>query len=396
VPFALRRTRALAAGLLLFLGATLAVFFSFGLLGWTLAASSALLVPRATWDLIEGHRIPRRARTVIYDADCGVCLLICRLLARLDLRHDLTFQGNDDLEGLNRRDAAGDIVRAALPPEVTPELVQSSVVVVDPQGRVRTSARAVAEIVQALPFGWALSWAMLLPGVVHALNVGYSFVAERRMRISVALGKGACGLPPPPGASSPEPDPLAPPPPSTRLRRRIVAIAREIAMVVLFAAALAQTVRANGLGWPVPQPAWLEAVAAWPRLLARWDVIAAPPTEDAVVVVDAQTQSGKSVDLLTGRPPEIASPSRRGPALGQLWSDYLDRVRRPEHAAEQRYLREYLDRGGPAFTLDPGDPIVGYDVLLVRQPIPAPGEPRDAPRTPEPIFTQAKGGRSPR
>jgi predicted DCC family thiol-disulfide oxidoreductase YuxK len=370
VPFALRLTRGLAAGLLLFTGATLAVSFSFGLLGWTLCASSALLVPRATWDRIEGHPIPRRARTVIYDADCGVCLLICRLLRRFDLRHDLTFRGNDDLDGL--------------PPEVTPDLVQRTVVVLDPAGKIATRARAVAGAIQALPFGWAVAGVMVLPGVVDVLDDLYDSVAVRRMDISVALGKGACGLPPPPGAEVKAPDPA--PPPSTRLRRGIVAALREIAVATVFAAALAQTVRANQLAWPVPRPAWLEPVAAWPRLLARWDVLAAPPAEDAIVVVDAQTRSGRSVDLLTGRPPELASTARRGPGLGQLWSDYLDRVLRPEHAAEQRYLREYFDRGGPAFTPDPDDPIVGYDVLLVRPP-------RDAPRAWEVIFTQAKGGR---
>ena len=31
---------------------------------------------------------------MIYDADCGVCLWLTRLLKRLDLRGNLTFQGN--------------------------------------------------------------------------------------------------------------------------------------------------------------------------------------------------------------------------------------------------------------------------------------------------------------
>ena len=43
-------------------------------LGWTLAASSRLLVPPGTWDRVAEHPRARRARTVIYDVDCGVCL----------------------------------------------------------------------------------------------------------------------------------------------------------------------------------------------------------------------------------------------------------------------------------------------------------------------------------
>ena len=120
VPFARRLTRGVAVGLVLFTGLTLGVFFSFGLLGWTLCASAALLVPSETWDLVEQHRNPRRARTVMYDVDCGVCLWISRLLRRLDLRGDLTFQGNDDLAGLNLRDATGAVHRAELPKRSPP------------------------------------------------------------------------------------------------------------------------------------------------------------------------------------------------------------------------------------------------------------------------------------
>jgi predicted DCC family thiol-disulfide oxidoreductase YuxK len=194
LPFAFRFTRGLAVALVLFTGLTLSVFFSFGLLGWTLVASAALLVPAETWDRLEDHRDPRRARTVIYDVDCGVCLLICRLLRRLDRRGNLTFQGNDDLGGLDGRVAGGEISRAALPAEVTEDLVARTVVVVDPEGGVHTRARAVAEVIQALPLGWLIAWAMKLPGVVHLLGVLYDFVAERRLRISVALGKEACGI----------------------------------------------------------------------------------------------------------------------------------------------------------------------------------------------------------
>ena len=46
-------TRGVAVGLVLFTGLTQGVFVSFGLLGWTLAASAALLHPRDTWDLVE-------------------------------------------------------------------------------------------------------------------------------------------------------------------------------------------------------------------------------------------------------------------------------------------------------------------------------------------------------
>ncbi len=197
-PAGWRVTRGIAVGLVLFTGLTLGVFFSFGVLGWALVASAALLVPQESWDRVEQRPIARRARTVIYDADCGVCLWLARLIARLDLRENLTFQGNDDLEGLTVRGASGATERRDLPKEVDADMVATSVVVIDSSGgapgRVFTRGRAVAEVVQALPLGWLVAWAMKLPGVVHLLGVLYDVVAERRQRISVAMGKDACGI----------------------------------------------------------------------------------------------------------------------------------------------------------------------------------------------------------
>src|SRR5262249_54559809 len=158
--------------------------------GWTLAASAALLVPPGTWDLVEEHRNARRARTVVYDADCGVCLWLSRLLRRLDLRGNLTFQGNDDLGGLNLRTTTRAMARADSPAGFTADLVSRTVVVVDtgstmglrpaepgsapyPGGGVHTRARGVAEVVQALPLGWLVAWAIKLPGIVVLLGVLY-------------------------------------------------------------------------------------------------------------------------------------------------------------------------------------------------------------------------------
>jgi predicted DCC family thiol-disulfide oxidoreductase YuxK len=394
-PFAWRLTRGVAVGLVLFTGLTLGIFFSFGLFGWTLAASAALLVPGATWDRFEQHRVARRARTVIYDVDCGFCLWVCRVLRRLDLRQNLTFQGNDDLAGLNVRDATGSVHRAELPGAVTEELVASSVVVVGPGGEVHTRAHAAAQIVQALPLGGCVAWAMTLPGVVDLLHHAYDFVAARRQRISLAMGKAACGIDTPREAAEelPPPDPPRPPP-STRLRRGVVALARELTVAVVFAAALAETTHANALRWTLPQPSWLAAVAAWPRMLARWDVLAAPPPWDEVMVVDAQTRAGKGLDLLTGKPPDLDPGAMRGTGLGQLWNDYLDRIHQREWADYQRAFRDYLNRGGPFWEpKSEDDQIAGYDGLWIKQPIPPPGQPRATGLAGHDRFmVQAKGG----
>ncbi len=397
LPVAPRVTRGLAILLVVFHALTLGLFFSLGLYAWSLLAAAPLLVPREAWDAVAEHPAARLARTVIYDADCGVCLWLSRVLVRLDLRGNLTFQGNDDLEALSRR--KGDtIARDPLPAEITPELVAGTVVVVDPQGRVATRAHAVASVLQALPLGWTVAWILRLPGVVHLLGALYDFIAARRQRLSVAMGKEACGVPSLEAHADPEalrPD-LAPPvAPSTRLRRGLQGILRDLAVAVVFAAMLSQTAHENDLGWKLPRPGWLAGVATWPRMMARWDVLASPPMEDEVMVIDGQTKSGKSLDPLTGREPEWNPGAMRGTGLGQLWNDYLHRVHEPRWFDFQRAFRDYITKAGPKLPDPPGDSqLTGLDAYWVKQPIPRPGEPRvDAVSAREKIFTQSRGGR---
>ena len=274
----------------------------------------------------------------------------------------------------------------------------SSVIAVDPRGRVFTRARAVAEIVQALPLGWAIAWAMRLPGVVQLLGVIYDFIAARRIRISVAMGKAACGIPAlvEPGApEAPAPDVIEPVAPATRLRRGVQGALRDLAVAVIFTAMLAQTGHENALGWKLPRPGWLAAVATWPRMMARWDLLASPPTEDEVVVIDAQTKSGGSIDPLTAREPEWNPGAMRGTGLGQLWNDYLYRLHDPQWLDFQRAFRDYIGRGGPRVSDPPGDnQIMGLDAYWIKQPIPRPGEPREAAVSGrEKMFTHSRGGR---
>ena len=261
---AARYARLAAAALIVFTGLTLAIPFSLGLFGWTLAASAALVLAPGTWDAIEGKPRAKRARTVIYDVDCGVCLWLARVLKRLDLRHHLTFRGNDDLEGL--------------PADVTPDLVAQTLVVITAAGAVETRARAVAAILDALPLGWTLGWMVRLPGIVQLKNLAYDAFAARRQRVSVAMGKGACGI------DAPHDDadlPVAPTvaAPAVRLARGVTGGARELAALVLFAAIVSQATQVNEIGWKkLVQPHWLEAVVGWPRMLERWDVLARQKT----------------------------------------------------------------------------------------------------------------------
>ncbi|MCA9591905.1 MAG: DUF393 domain-containing protein, partial [Myxococcales bacterium] len=120
-----------------------------------------------------------RKRTVIFDADCGICLLVSRVLVRLDPFRRLTFVGNDELE--------------RIPDAVPRDVLETSVVVIDSKGGVHTEERAVFEIGRALPFGILMLGWCGIPGLAAIGRRGYRAIAERRIAISSWLGLGACG-----------------------------------------------------------------------------------------------------------------------------------------------------------------------------------------------------------
>jgi hypothetical protein len=97
---------------------------------------------------------------------------------------------------------------------------------------------------------------------------------------------------------------------------------------------------------------------------------------------------------MTGAPPVFEPEQRRGKGMGQLWNDYIDRIRESEYLPFQRAFKDYLVKGYPRWRPEPADPITGYDAYWITSPIPPPGEKRAAGETKrEKLFTHARGGR---
>lgn len=395
IPVARKVTRGVATGLLVAYALILGLFFSFGLYAWSLLAAAALLVPRETWEAFEGQFSSARVRTVIYDVDCGVCLWIARLCKCLDKRGWLVFQGNDDLEQLTRRKGDKALERAEMPKAVTAELVQTSVVVVDAQGNVFTRGRAIAEIVRILPFGSPVALLMRLPGIAQILNVVYDAVASRRTRVSELCGLNACGIPLPKEANETNEVAAATEVPSAlRGLRFFTGFVREAAVVVLFVAALAQATRENPLPFKLPQGPKLSAVVTWPRLLERWNVLDLQ-AEEGVFVMDGQNRKGTSVDPLTGIEPALEVDKLNARRLGQLWNDYLGRVRQRDYEPFQRAFRDYMAKGGPVLEGKSGEEaLAGYDAYWLRYSIGSPGQaPMRTQIARDKVFMHARGGR---
>ncbi|KYF60556.1 DCC1-like thiol-disulfide oxidoreductase family protein [Sorangium cellulosum] len=398
VPAAFRWTRGLAAALMVVHGLVLGIFFDFGLFGWALAAAAPLVLSGELWDVYERSWNEGRARTLVYDADCGLCLTLCRLIKRLDLRGHVAFQGNGALDELYVRNQTGATERVPMPKEVTAELVEQTVLAIDRNGRVYRKGGAVTEGLLALPFGW-LALPLKLPGISHVLDVLYEVVATRRHHISMVLGKQACGIPLfDESHADGDDEGAAPDRPAAAVRAARLALGslREVAVLVVLAAMLAQTAKENPLpgAGAIPQGAVLAGVASWPRMLARWDVMAPePPRSNELLVIDGQTRASQPIDPLTGEEPRLQPAGQPATRLGQLWSDYLDRIRRPEWSDFQRAFRDYLAKGGPLAEEGGREmSLSGFDAYWVSAPIPAPGEPAPSGVERVKLFSHSRGG----
>ena len=124
----------------------------------------------------------RDARTVLFDADCGICTYLCRLAQRLDRARRLRFVSNRD--------------RAEFPSAIAAELLERTVVVLLPDGSWVTEGRALFEVLNAIPFGIVCGWWLRVPGLANIGNALYRLVSRNRTRISVRLGLAACAVRP--------------------------------------------------------------------------------------------------------------------------------------------------------------------------------------------------------
>ncbi|MBM4374816.1 MAG: DUF393 domain-containing protein [Deltaproteobacteria bacterium] len=371
VPVARRYTRGLALVALGLVGLTYAAFFDLGAYGASLLAALALVVPTEMWDAAKTGTRPIR---VLYDEDCGMCLWLARLLKRLDRHENVTFVGNG---AVSRGDALG------LPADVTPELVDRTIVVLTADGRAHVDAGALSELLRALPLlGW-LGLVISLPGIRSLTRAIYQRIAAKRLDISVACGLGACGLEAPPGPDESEPaqttsNEVAP---FVKLRRALAFAVESLVVGLLFATFVAATEannelpRRTGLG----ERDSLLGAASYARLIAPWGVFAPePPMKNEVLVTVGAIRDGAELDVLTGEPPDLALASPGQHRLGPLWANYIDALRRDETAGFRQELRRYLTRGGKV--ADDREQTLGVTklrTLLLVTTIPAPGAPRD-------------------
>ncbi len=356
VPVARHLARSLAVLAMLLHGLVIGVFFTLGLYGWSLVATSLLLIPEELW---EAPSRGKRPVDVYYDADCGICLWLSRLLKRLDGLGNLTFYDN-----------------TTLPEGVDDDLALRTMVAVDDEGEHHTDIDAAIRVMRAVPILAPVGWLFMLPGF-HQLGAWlYYRVADNRIDISVALGMGACGVP---DHAEPVPEVVTDETPAERLGARARVLAASALGVGLLLAVAAQT-DANdelpvdlGLG----EMESLAGSSTWMRIHAPWGLWAPePPKTNGALVVDGETRGGWQVDPLTGYPPDLELTEPVRARKGVLWEAYSRHIADGAYEGFRKEFRRYLTRGGWTVDTRKSENFMHkLTVYWIERPIPAPGEP---------------------
>jgi hypothetical protein len=292
---------------------------------------------------------------------------------RLDRRENVTFVENGAV-------ARGEV--EGLPAEVTPEVVERTIVVVTADGRAHLDAAGISEILRALPLLGCLGWVVSLPGLRSLASALYYRIAAKRLDISVACGLGACGIAAPHAeANATETTTSTDAPPAVKVRRAFVFGLESLLVGLLMASFIAATESNNelplrtGLG----ERDRLLGVASYTRIVAPWGVFAPdPPSKNEVLVTVGAIRDGADVDVLTGEPADLTLASPGQHRHGPLWANYIDALRRDDTAGFRQELRRYLTRGGKV--ADDREQAVGVTklrTLLLVAAIPSPGAPSD-------------------
>lgn len=360
-------TRGLAIVLLAGLHTGIALVVNVGVFSGSMMSYYPLLITDGHWRLLN-RLVPRRGRrrTVYFDASCGVCFQIVRVLARMDVHRRLTWVSNLDA--------------AALPADVPPELLERTILVVDPERNRRwTRSDAFAEIFGALPLGRLWAWPLLVPGLRQLSGVAYDAFARNRTSISTSFGLAACGIPVRKTAS-PAPEARELETPLRAWWRAQLPYLRElgVALVMLIFAADLSVANAGvppALRWE-RRPSWMVSAVMYPHIFQSWSMFSPDaPLRDYMVVVDAVTRDGRHVDPLNEVASRVATlpvddiPKRLG--HDSFWCDYILRI--PNMPAYHQAFLEWIQRY-PERTGNPGDAIVSFQAWNLEHASPPPGE----------------------
>lgn len=358
-PVQLRFTRPLAMLLMAALHTTFGVMMRLGPFSWFLIGFSTLLLQKEQFDDLEKW-LRRRSHPIELgvNTDEPLAMTLARVLARLDLLRNVTFQHCNNVRLL--------AVRV-------------------PDGWDHSSSEVTRRTLGALPMGYL--WEPVLR--IATLD------APRRL-LDLATRRSAevtrfCGLRLRASAS-------CTPSPWTQRLRRLSRYPREGLVIFLWLGFASQSLLENRafpkyLKWEQPK------IFAVPintfRIFQGWGMFAANPIqEDGALVIDALTIDGLRIDPYNGGAPDLNLNDARGLGLSQLRQDYGNRIRLDGNAHYREQLKDHLinrhKRSG-----NPSDELVSFDVFWLRDKCPQPGKGTPTHNDPVPLATWRKPGFAP-
>ncbi|MDX2019301.1 MAG: DCC1-like thiol-disulfide oxidoreductase family protein [Deltaproteobacteria bacterium] len=341
-----------------------AAFLNLGMFSFNMLGFFVVLLTDADWASLARWfgPAPKRARVVYFDAGCGVCFALARWLARMDLLGRLTLRANDSEDR---------------PASLSEDLILRTIVVDDPAtGRRFTESAAFAQIFCALPGLAPLGWLLQMPPVLWVANPFYKAFSRNRAHVSALLGMAACGIPGSTGVAAP------PAPWRTPLHDWLdarFATVRECVLLIVVCACVLQGLKENAAvphALKIPQPAFLQAVVEYPRLLEGWSMFAPnAPTTDQMIAVEARTVDGRIIDPLAiasarvSPAPVTEIPERLG--NDEFFCDYINQIaNRPEYfGAFGDWILSHHKRTG-----HPADRVESFAVFALEDQSPPPGQ----------------------
>jgi predicted DCC family thiol-disulfide oxidoreductase YuxK len=375
IPFAQKHLRRIAFLLALGLHGSIALFSRLGPFSYVMVMFFLMLFGEEEYGWLgRWFGRPARAVTIVFDADCGICLWICRVLKRLDPWQRLTFIGNDETD--------------RLPAGVDPRVCEGSVVVVDAKGGIHLEEQAARRAMLALPFGFLLVWWLYVPGLNLLGRAAYRRVARNRLQISTFFGLGACGVP------RVHVDVAKPTTPwlgnlgeELRGARSMVRETLVLMLVVVLSTEVAKANPFVNRRMQIKRPEWMTEIIGYTRMLEGWGMFAPePPYDDGRLVVDGRTVDGRKFDPFTKDEPVFDPGSPRGWGHDQLWCDYSNHIRWQHNHGRRQFMRSYL-LNQHIYSGRPQDQLVAFDVWWIQDKSPKPGQKRGVPLPPEKLLS---------
>jgi len=355
-------------------------FINLGVFSWTMIGYTPFLLTASEWTSFARIAARSRRRLILYfDAGCGVCFQIARLLARLDVFERIRFVSSAETSAQASSGAPADL-SSDFSSDFSSDLLARTIVVVDETGRRSTRADAVAQLLRALPLGVLWFWPLRVPGLRALANVGYDLFARRRQAVSYWLGFAACGVPGARPATSAAASTVAGPRvPVVAWLGRMAAILREGFVLAMLITIVNEALFINQVVPKVlkfDEPGWVKRLVAYPRFIQAWSMFASDaPMSDESVVVEAITADGRRVDPyseVAGRIPDPGVdeiPSRLD--NDSFFFNYSVRI--PDQDVYHQAFLEWILRY-PIRTGNPHDRIVRFDAYKIENDSPPPGQ----------------------